>query len=112
MHFFWSHSKENKKKPFVQPFSVTNSYNWLVVVVNTAWEAQLLVIKTVLWQELPGDQAVNHLLSLLPSLPPFSSVPPGFAELTGGSASGQWQPQARTTILRYFLRMTLELSSK
>ena len=39
VHFLYSN--------FVQPFSVANGSNWFVVVVNTAWEAQLLLRKTV-----------------------------------------------------------------
>ena len=46
--------------------------------------------------------------SPLPYLPLLAPVYPG----KGRSDGGQWQPQVLTTMLRYFFRMTLELSSK
>lgn len=45
--------------------------------------------------------------------PPADRGPCLLAERLGrAQPRAQWQPQARTTMLRYFLRMTLELSSK
>lgn len=92
VHFLYSNSKEGLRNPFVQPFSVANGSNWFVVVVNTAWEAQLLLMKSQIkarsvaeapWY--PASQ--SSLVSGSFTSAFFLSVPPSFERSVAATGS-------------------------